>query len=94
VSSTSKQRGFLGKRSDRVAKYVLIIVSCGGVPFFFVHSVWSEMLLKAYLLTTLLLFVLVSSYWKSTRELWFWRAMIPILLIHGGIVVGLARLNF
>jgi hypothetical protein len=81
------------KRVDRVEKYIFGVLACGGIPFFFVHGVWGELFLKAYLLTTLLLFVLVSSYWKSTNESWFWKAMVPIILVHVGIVLGLAQVN-
>ncbi len=72
------------KRLDRVAKPLFVVLVCGGIPFFFIHGVWGE----------LLLFILLSSYWESTNELWFWKAMAPIVLAHSGIVVGLAMLNF
>jgi hypothetical protein len=83
----------LGKRFDRIAKYVLVGIGCGGVPFFFFQGVWAELLLKAYLLTALLLSGLLLCYWESTSELWFWKAMIPIILVHSGILIGLAKLN-
>ena|SRR5271165_7233638 len=82
------------KRFDRVLLYGVVVLSCGGIPFFFMRGVWGEVLLKAYLLTTFLLFILLSSDWESTSELWFWKAMIPIILVHSGIVFGLAKLNF
>jgi hypothetical protein len=82
-----------GKRFDRISKYVLVAIACSGVPFFFFHGVWAELLLKSYLLTTLLLYVLLLSDWKSTSELWFWKAMIPIITVHAAIVLGLAKLN-
>jgi hypothetical protein len=83
-----------GKRYDRVAMYGAVALSCGGIPFFFMHGVWGEVLLKAYLLTTFLLFIILSSDWESTNKLWFWKAMTPIILVHSGIVLGLAKLNF
>jgi hypothetical protein len=82
-----------GKRFDRIAKYVLVTIGCGGIPFFFFHGVWAELLLKAYLLTTLLLYVLLLGDWASTRALWFWKAMIPIVTLHAAVVLGLAKLN-
>jgi hypothetical protein len=82
------------KRFNRIGKRIFVVLAGGGIPFFFVHGVWGELLLKAYLLTTFLLFALLSSYWESTNQLWFWKAMAPIGLAHSGIVVGLAVLNF
>jgi FtsH-binding integral membrane protein len=84
---------FVGKRFDSSARYILVAICCGGIPFFFVHGAWGELLLKAYLLTTLVFYVLLLGDWKSTSELWFWKAMIPIALIHLGIVLGVAKLN-
>lgn len=86
-------RRLAGKRFDRITKYVLVVIGCGGAPFFFFHGVWAEILLKAYLLTALLLSGLLLSYWESTCELWFWRGMIPIITAHTLIVLGLAKLN-
>jgi hypothetical protein len=87
------RRRLLGKRFDRIGKYIFIFLAGGGIPFFFVHGVWGELLLKAYLLTAFLLFILLWSDWESTNELWFWKAMIPIILVHSGILLGLAKLN-
>jgi hypothetical protein len=80
-------------RVDRVEKYIFGVLACGGIPFFFLHGVWGELLQKAYLLTAFLLFILISSYRESTNEPWFWKAMTPIVLVHSGIVIGIARLN-
>jgi uncharacterized membrane protein len=77
-----------------MGKIIFVALACGGIPFFFVHSVWSELLQKVYLLSAFLFFVLLSSYWESINEFWFWKAMIPIILVHTGIVFGLAKLNF
>jgi hypothetical protein len=87
------KRRLLGKRFDRIAKYVLVSIGCGGTPFFFFHGVWAELLLKAYLLTALLLSGLLLSDWESTSELWFWKAMTPIVAVHSLVVLGLAKLN-
>jgi hypothetical protein len=81
------------KSGDGLAKFIFVVLACGGIPFFFVHGVWGELLQKAYLLTTFLLFILVSSYWESAKELWFWKAMSPIIAAHAGIVLALAKLN-
>jgi hypothetical protein len=83
----------LGGRFDRITKYVAIAVACGGIPFFFIRGAWGELLLKAYLLTAPLLYVLLLRDWESTKHFWFWKAMIPIILVHSGIVLGLAMLN-
>jgi hypothetical protein len=83
-----------GSRFDRIAKFGVILLSCGGIPFFFMPGVWGEVLLKVYLLTAFLFFILLSSYWESTSELWYWKAMVPISLVHAGIVTALVRLNF
>jgi hypothetical protein len=81
------------KRVDHLEKYIFGVLVCGGIPFFFVHGVWGELLQKAYLLTAFLLFTLISSYRESTNEHWFWKAMASIVLIHSGLVFGLAKLN-
>jgi len=71
------RRGLVGKRFDRVSKYVLVVIGCGCVPFFFFHGVRAEVLLKIYVMTALLLYVLLLGNWESANELWFWKAMIP-----------------
>ena len=87
------RKGLSEKRFHRILRCGVVVLSCGGIPFFFVHSVRSELLLKAYLLTTFLLFTLLASYWESTNARWFWKAMAPIVIVHLGIVLGLAKLN-
>jgi len=81
------------KRFERIAKYIFVVAALGGIPFLFIHGVWGELLLKIYLLTTFLLLIVFYAYWESTKELWFWKAMIPILLIHSLVIFGLVKLN-
>lgn len=83
-----------GIRSERVAIGIFVALACGGIPFFFVHGVWGELLQKAYLLTVFLFFILLWSYWELTSEPWFWKAIAAVVLAHSGIVFGMARLNF
>ena len=82
-----------GSRSDYLAKWVFAAAVCGAIPFLFVHGVWGEFVQKAYLLTALLLFILLWSNWESTSERWFWKAMVAIVLVHSGVVLGIAKVN-
>lgn len=80
-------------KSNAASKCAIAILILGGVPFFFIHGVWGELLLKAYLLTALLAYILLSSYWESSGQRWFWEAMALVLLFHSPIVLALAKLN-
>ena len=51
------------------------------------------MLLKPYLMTSFLAFILVYAYWQSRKEHWFWKAMLSIGLVHIGFMVVLCLIN-
>jgi len=81
------------KHFDRVGKFIFIIAAVGGIPFLFVHGVRGELLLKIYLLTTLLLLIVFYTNWESLKKMWFWKAMLPVAMIHSAAIVALVRLN-
>ena len=80
-------------RFDRRAKYIFIVIACGGLPFLFFEGTWSEAFLKLYLMTGFLMFILFYSYWESTKERWFWKAFIPISAGHMFVMLGLLTIN-
>jgi hypothetical protein len=81
------------RNPDPLAITIFVVLVCGVIPFVFMHDVWGELLQKVYLLTSLLLFAALWSNWESIAERWFWKAMLLIILVHSGIVVGIAKLN-
>ena len=87
------KKRFFKLLSADITKIGIVILTFGGIPFFFVHSIWSEILFKVYLLTTFLLFIVINSYWESIKEFWFLKAIIVIILIHSGIVFAIGKIN-
>jgi hypothetical protein len=80
-------------KRDRVRKIVFVVLCIGCIPFFLWRGIWGEVLLKVYALTALVSFMILSSYWRSIREQWFWEAVGLILPIHIGIVLAVVWLN-
>jgi len=80
-------------RSDRVGKIILVLLFCGGIPFFVMHGEWARVALKIYALTVGVFFVVVSAYWESIRQLWFWKAMALLAVIHVFVALALVEIN-
>jgi hypothetical protein len=72
-----------------------VLVLCGAGPFlFFLDKSWGIAAFLGYLLTGLFFgFLLVGEY-PPVSTTWFWKAMIPIVVLHGAIVFGLVWLDF
>jgi len=81
------------KQSDNIGKAILVLLFCGGAPLFFMHGEWAKVLLKAYLLTVGVFFVVIFAYWESIREAWLWKAMVLFAVIHSCIILGMIALN-
>jgi hypothetical protein len=81
------------RRFDSILKYAVFVLPLGGIPLLFIHGIRAEVLFKAYVLTTFLLFILILSHWESTSDFWFWKAMVVVFLIHSGIAAGLVTLH-
>ena len=61
----------------------------GAIPFFFLLETKSgQAALMAYLLTVLLGTVLIDNF-RQTDSRWFWRAAIPVALIHVSVVLAI-----
>jgi hypothetical protein len=93
MGSKRMKKSRAGSRIDYLATWIFAALVSGAIPFLFVHGVWGELLQKVYLSTALLFFALLWSNWESTGERWFWKAMVVIVLVHSGIVFGIAKVN-
>ncbi len=72
----------------------IVLILCGGLPLlFFWHTKWIHAALLVYLITTLLFFVVLAGDYPPFATRWFWKSMIPITVIHSGIVAGLTWLD-
>jgi hypothetical protein len=68
----------------------IAIVVCGGVPFlFFLQTAWGHAALLGYLLTGLFFGVALVADYPPVGTTWFWKAMIPVVVLHSAIVFGL-----
>jgi len=71
----------------------IVLVVSGGVPLLFVHASWATTALIGYSLTAVLFGILLIGEYPPLGSRWFWKAMIPIIIIHSAIVFGLVLLN-
>jgi hypothetical protein len=71
----------------------LILFLCGAAPFFFLNASWANAALMAYLLTAVLFGLLLPADYPPIGTRWFWKAMIPIAVLHLAIVLGLVAVN-
>lgn len=70
-----------------------VLVGCGAVPFFFsLDTGWARAALLAYLMTGLIGALLVGEC-PPFGTSWFWKTMIPVVVIHSAIVFGLVWLD-
>lgn len=81
------------KKSRRTRKIVLVILFGGAIPFFLWGGVRGEVLLKAYILTALIAFMIFGSYWAFRKERWLWEAVSIIAPLHLGIVFSVVLFN-
>jgi hypothetical protein len=66
------------------------LVLCSAIPFlFFWHARWMPSALLGYLLTALLFGVALVGEYPPLFSGWFWRAIVPIVIIHFATVFGL-----
>jgi hypothetical protein len=71
----------------------LVLILCGGAPFLFLETSWANAAMLGYLLTGLFFgFLLVGEY-PPLGTSWFWKVMIPIVVLHASIVFGLVWLD-
>lgn len=70
------------------------IVLCGAIPFlFFWHRTWAPAALLGYSMTALFFCVALAGEYPPFASKWFWRAMLPIILIHCSLVTSLIWLD-
>ena len=86
--------GRLERTIDRQGTIRLVLILCGAAPFFFFLSTsWARAVLLAYIPTALFFGLLLVPDYPPLGTSWFWKAMIPIVVVHSGIVFGLVWLN-
>ena len=71
----------------------LVLIGCIGLPFLFFQAAWARLTLEGYLLTALLFGALLVPEYPPVGTRWFWKAMLPIAIMHSVIVFGLVMLS-
>lgn len=70
------------------------LVVCGAAPLlYFWHAYWVHAALLAYLLTAGLFGIVLLGEYPPFRTAWFWKTMVPIVVVHSAIVGGVVWLN-
>jgi hypothetical protein len=73
----------------------VIVILCSAIPFlFFWHKTWMQAALLGYLMTALFFCVVLAGEYPPFASKWFWRAMVPIILVHCSLVASLVWLDF
>jgi hypothetical protein len=67
----------------------LVLIGCMGFPLLFVNALWAGVALRAYLLTALLFGALLAGDYPPFGGRWFWKAVLPIAVMHSFVVFGL-----
>jgi hypothetical protein len=71
-----------------------VLVLCSAAPFFFfLQTSWVRAALLGYLLTACLFGLLLVPDYPPVGTTWFWKAMMPIIVVHLAIVFGLVWLD-
>jgi hypothetical protein len=84
----------LEKIRDRQATIRLVLILCGAVPFlFFLNSNWAHAAMLSYMLTACFFGLLLVPEYPPLGASWFWKPMIPIVILHELVIAGLVRLN-
>ena len=84
----------LERKIERKATIRIVLIVCSGAPFlFFLNTTWGHAALLAYLLTALFFGVVLVPICPPVGTSWFWKAMVPIVLLHFTIVLGLVWAN-
>lgn len=79
---------------DRKDTIRFIVVLCSAAPFFFfLQTSWVRAALLGYLPTACLFGLLLVPDYPPVGTRWFWRAMIPIIVVHSAIIFGIVWLN-
>jgi hypothetical protein len=71
----------------------IAVVVCFGLPFLFLHVAWANAALIGYSLTAVLFGVLLIGEYPPFGTNWFWKTMVPIIIVHSVVVVGLVTLT-
>jgi hypothetical protein len=84
----------LERTFDRNDTIRFVLVLCGAAPFFFfLGTGWARAALLGYLLTACLFALLLVPDYPPVGTAWFWKAMVPIIVVHSAIVFGLVWLD-
>ena len=71
----------------------IVLIGCIGLPLLFFQGAWARLTLEGYLLTALLFGALLVPEYPPAGTRWFWKAMLPIAIIHLAVVFGLVTLS-
>ena len=83
-----------GKNSNTLT---YLLFGCGFLPLFIWrlhdHGTWPRYFIMAYVLTAGLFGILMSGEYPPFASRWFWKAMLPIFVLHGAILVALFKIS-
>jgi hypothetical protein len=67
----------------------IAVVVCCGLPLLFLHVAWANAALIGYSLTAVLFGILLIGEYPPFGTGWFWKTMVPIIIMHLAVVFGL-----
>jgi hypothetical protein len=99
----SVRLGFMGYSTGYKTRFekryglLSVLVICGGVPLMgwrlYTGALMSDLLLKAYVLTAPLFGWLLAGDYPPVGTRWFWKAMVPVFLMHSAVLYGLVQMT-
>jgi hypothetical protein len=83
------------RKNNNTLTYFLF--GCGFLPLFIWslhdHGTWPRYLIMAYVMTAGLFGILMNGQYPPFASRWFWKAMLPIFVLHGAILVALFKIS-
>jgi hypothetical protein len=84
----------LERTTNRKDTIRLVLILCSATPFlFFLHTAWGHAALLGYLMTALLFGLGLVGLYPPVGTSWFWKAIVPIVLLHSAIISGVVWAN-
>jgi hypothetical protein len=71
----------------------IVLIGCLGLPLLFFPGTWARLTLEAYFLTAFLFGALLVPEYPPVGTRWFWKAILPIAVMHSAVVFGLVMLS-
>jgi hypothetical protein len=71
----------------------IVVVVCCGLPLLFLHEAWANSALIGYSLTAVLFGILLIGEYPPFGTGWFWKTIVPVIIVHSMVVLGLVTLT-